>query len=82
MDIIVPLSLLFICRFVSNLEPALTVIEDSLVQNNVSGIMSKIEDIARPLVGLRSKFNEYLWSYPILIVYLAIDTSLDGRRGT
>lgn len=65
----------------SNLEPSLTVIEDSIVENNVSEIVSKIEDIARPLVGQRSKSNEYWWSYPMIVVYLAIDTSLDGRKG-
>lgn len=69
-------------RFVSELEPAITLVEDSLIgSSNVSGIMTKIEDIARPLVGLRTKSNEFWWSYPMLVLYLAIDTTLDGRKG-
>lgn len=41
----------------------------------------EIERLARPAVGLRSKESQDWWSYPIVVVYLSIDTSLEGRRG-
>lgn len=44
--------------------------------------MTKLEVIARPLVGMRSASTEDWWSYPMVIVYLAIDTSMEGRNGT
>lgn len=43
--------------------------------------MERLENAARPLIGLRDKSNEYWWPFPILVVYLGIDTSLEGKDG-
>lgn len=57
------------------------VLEYSLVERNLSAVIEKVEGMARPLVGLRSKWNDYWWSFPMVSVYLAIDTTLDGKEG-
>lgn len=57
------------------------VFEYSPIEKNISGVMERLEGIARPLVGLRSKWNEYWWSFPMVSVYLAIDNTLDGKEG-
>lgn len=43
--------------------------------------MEKLEKIARPLVGLRLTSMESWWSYPMVVAYLTIDTSIEGRNG-
>ena len=43
--------------------------------------MKKFEDVARPLVGLRSKVTEEWWPYPFVVAYLGIDNSIEGRNG-
>ena len=68
-------------RFVSEFQPNFRKLEYSVMDRNISEAMDKIEAVARPLVGLRSKQNEYWWPYPLLTVYMAIDTTLDGKRG-
>lgn len=51
-------------------------------EESLTGDLSeKLEVIARPLVGMRSSSTEDWWSYPLVIVYLAIDTSMEGRNG-
>lgn len=68
-------------RFQSESEPAFMGFEDSLT-GDLSGVMKRLEDTARPLVGLRSKSTEDWWSYPMVVAYLSIDTSIEGRNGT
>ena len=68
-------------RFQSEVEPAFTVFEGSLLDGELSEMLSRIEGVARPLVGLRTQSTEDWWSYPMVVVYLAIDTSIEGRSG-
>ena len=55
--------------------------EESLIRGNMTKILEEVRNISHPIVGLRSKDNEDWWSYPIVVVYLAIDRSLEGKKG-
>lgn len=65
-------------RFQSESEAAFTVFE---LSGDISERMTKLEDVARPLVGLRSRLTEDWWSFPMVVAYLAIDPSIEGRNG-
>lgn len=63
------------------MEPAFTVFGGSLLDGDLPEVLSRIEGVARPLVGLRTLSTEDWWPYPMVVVYLAIDTSIQGRSG-
>ena len=67
-------------RFQSETEQAIEVFELPL-DGDLMQVMTKLEIAARPIVGLRSKATEEWWSYPIAVVYLSIDTTIDGKNG-
>ncbi len=54
---------------------------DMDAKDSMSEALKEIESLARPLVGYRSKASENWWSYPLLVTYLAIDTTPDGIQG-
>ena len=68
-------------RFQSKLESAFTVYHDLSSKENMTEALKEIEGLAKPLVGYRSKASEKWWPYPLLVIYLGIDPTLDGMKG-
>ncbi len=63
------------------MEPEFSLYGGLLSRDNLTQVLIELEEIARPLVGLRSKDNEDWWSYPMVVVYLPIDITREGRNG-
>lgn len=51
------------------------------MDGDLSQVLSRIEGVARPLVGLRTQSTEDWWPHPMVVVYMEIDTSTEGRNG-
>ena len=67
-------------RFQSETEEDVEAFDEPLT-GDLSEVMEKLETAARPLVGLRSTSTEDWWSYPMVVAYLAIDPSIEGKNG-
>ena len=54
---------------------------ESLDTDNVTELLDRLLDSARPLVGFRSKSNiKWYQDYPILVVYTEVDFSSKSRQ--